>query len=383
MDPERRREYEACLALRHTPGLGARTWKKILEHFPSARDAAADPREWVRLGAASPNQAQAFRAGLWQEQASCESRMARKRLMNVLLWSDPEYPEALRQIPGPPVCLYYLGDLTLLTGPALAVVGSRQCSRYGLDAARSISREVSRAGICIVSGFAAGIDRQAHLAALEEIGSSVAVLGTGLDLVYPAANRDLWLRLRDNGLIITEYPPGTKPDARNFPHRNRIISGLAMGVLVIEAALRSGSLITASAALEQGREVFALPGPVNMETYSGCHHLIRQGATLVQSAGDIIRELRPQLDADVAAKGVRTESSRHKPKAPERPRPKLEGDDARIVNVLQGRERMHIDALCAVLERDAGEVSRRLLLLEMRAIVTQLPGMYYQLQCSR
>ncbi len=381
MDSERSREYQACLALRHTPGVGARTWKKILRFFPTVQGAVADPRRWVRLGVAGTAQVQAFKSGLWQEPAAQETRMARMRRMNVLLWSDPEYPETLRQIPSPPLYLYYLGDPTLLAGPGLAVVGSRQCSRYGLDAARSISRDVSRAGICIVSGFAAGIDRQAHMAALEEIGSSIAVLGTGLDLVYPAVNKDLWLRLRDKGLIITEFPPGTKPDARNFPHRNRIISGLALGVLVIEAAVRSGSLITASAALEQGREVFALPGPVHMETYSGCHHLIRQGATLVQSAQDILRELQPQLDAGMVANQARTDPPIDESKTVASVhRPKLGGDDARLVAVLQGRDRVHIDALCAALGRDAGEVSRRLLVLEMQAIVTQLPGMYYQLQ---
>lgn len=396
MHPERKPEYLACLALRHSPGLGARTWKRILTAYPSVRDAVDHAAEWIDRRLVRPQQGRAFLSGLWREKAEQEAEAALRRRMGVVLWSDPEYPDILRQIPDPPLLLYVHGDPTLLHSPGLAVVGSRRCSRYGLDAARRISRDVSRAGICIISGFAAGIDRQAHVAGLEEVGASIAVLGTGLDLVYPAANRDLWDRLGKKGLILTEFPPGTRPDARNFPHRNRIISGLALGVLVIEAAVRSGSLITATAALEQGREVFALPGPVHMETYAGCHHLIKQGAVLVQTAQDIIRELQPLLASEVSPAPGR---QRHRvkslqaqalstpmpqadpgPPAPGQRWPDLEGDDLRLAEALHGRDRVHIDTLCACLDREASEVSRRLLLLEMRAIVTRLPGMYYQLQ---
>ncbi|HDQ41104.1 MAG TPA: DNA-protecting protein DprA [Desulfonatronum sp.] len=381
MDARRTQEYLACLALRHSPGLGPRTWKKILSAYPSAGQAVADAVQWPGKKLATAGQVREFQSGAWRAKADHEAEAALARNMHALLWFDPGYPEILRQIPGPPVCLYLLGDATLLQSPCLAVVGSRRCSRYGLEAARKIGKEVSRAGVCIVSGFASGIDRQAHLAALEEVGSSIAVLGTGLDLVYPAANRDLWLLLRDRGLIVTEFPPGTRPDARNFPHRNRIISGLSLGVLVIEAAVRSGSLITATSALEQGREVFALPGPVNLESYEGCHHLIRQGAMLVQSAEDILAELRPQL----APSGADSPSEPPKlagtgPLRPGQRWPDLAGDDLLLAEALHGRERVHIDALCQVLGREAGEISRRLLVLEMRAIVSQLPGMYYQLQ---
>lgn len=382
MDPERKQEYLACLALRHSPGLGPRTWKKILLAYPSAQSAVDSASEWVFRKLASQLQVREFQSGVWREKAEQEARAALERRMEVLLWFDPAYPEALRQIPGPPAYLYVQGDVSLLASPGLAVVGSRRCSRYGLDAARKISKDISLAGICIVSGFAAGIDRQAHLAALEEVGSSIAVLGTGLDLVYPAVNKDVWLRLRDKGLLLTEFAPGTKPDARNFPHRNRIISGLALGVLVIEAAVRSGSLITATAALEQGREVFALPGPVNLESYEGCHRLIRQGAILVQSAQDILNELRPLLASGVMFGPLQAAPLQPRTGllAPKERWPDLNGDDLRLADALHGQSRVHIDTLCNVLEREAGEVSRRLLVLEMRSIVTQCPGMYYQLQ---
>ncbi len=422
MDPDRREEYLASLALRNSSGLGPRTWKRLLEHFGRAAVAVEHAGQWHDLGLARKNQVREFLAGSWRTATELEAQDARNKGMEVLLWSDRDYPALLRRIPNPPALLYLAGDRSLLGSPALAMVGSRKCSRYGMEAVRSISREVSRAGICVISGFAAGIDRQAHVSALEEIGSSVAVLGTGLDLLYPAANKDLWLRLLRQGLIVTEFAPGTRPDAVNFPHRNRIISGLCLGVLVVEAAVRSGSLITASIALEQGREVFALPGPVNMESYNGCHHLIRQGATLVRTVEDILTELRPQLigikgpDApDTAPKPPASDSQgtgSDKPVDPlnlfskevsgDFPRAStstskpdnhfvptdesywetLNPEERRLVKFLEHRDKVHIDDICNGLDDEPSRISTLLLLLEMRSLVMRYPGMYYSL-CGR
>ena len=406
MTPERHEEFLATLALRNSTGLGPRTWKKILEHFGRADLAVEQAGQWNDLGLANKNQLRDFLAKSWRETTDQEAEAALNKGMDTLLWSDQDYPSILRQIPNPPALLYLAGDRSLFGSPALAMVGSRKCSRYGLEAVRRISRDVSRAGVCVVSGFAAGIDRQAHAAALEEVGSSIAVLGTGLDLLYPAANKDLWLRLRREGLIVTEFAPGVRPDAVNFPHRNRIISGLSLGVVVIEAAVRSGSLITAATALEQGREVFALPGPVNMESYSGCHHLIRQGATLVQTADDVLAELRPILvargiaDADVPAPlpdskpSLRPEVSGalsvRRPETASSPGNPgtasdldrwigLNKDELRLVMLLDERGKMHIDALCNALGQNPAQVGTNLLLLEMRSLVMQYPGMYYSL----
>ncbi len=407
MDPDRRDEYLASLALRNSSGLGARTWKRLLEHFGSAAMAVEHAGRWHGLGLARKNQVREFLAGSWQTATEQEAGAVEKKNMDVLLWADQDYPAILRRIPNPPALLYLAGDRGLLGSPALAMVGSRKCSRYGMDAVRSISREVSRAGICVVSGFAAGIDRQAHVSALEEIGSSIAVLGTGLDLLYPAANKDLWLRLLRQGLIVTEFAPGTRPDAINFPHRNRIISGLSLGVLVIEAAVRSGSLITASIALEQGREVFALPGPVNMESYNGCHHLIRQGATLVRTVEDILTELRPQLidqrkpdfRGPVAEMPMGPQESfstgrsgglTMPPSSTSGPDPQtaqmdaqrweaLNPEEQRLVRFLEHRDRVHIDDICNGLDDEPSRVSTLLLLLEMRSLVMRYPGMYYSL----
>jgi DNA processing protein len=390
MQSHREQEYMAALALRHCPKLGARTWKKLLCHYGGAAEAVGNVGRWLEHGLASQSQCREFQARTWQSGAQREADAAHGRRMDVVLWVDPEYPELLRDIPGPPALLYVLGDKTLLSGPCVAIVGSRKSSRYGMDAARAISLELSQAGICVVSGFAAGIDRQAHAAALEGVGTSIAVLGTGLDLMYPAENRDIWLQLRDKGLIITEFAPGTRPDAINFPHRNRIISGLSLGVLVIEAAVRSGSLITAGTALEQGREVFALPGPVNQESYAGCHHLIRQGATLVSSAQDILTELRPLLESK--GMNVQQEQSREQvpgqtaagpmpqPMDPAIRWPDQNPGDLLILSLLHDQGKTHIDTICEALDQDPAEVSKRLLLLEMRSLVTQYPGMYYQLR---
>jgi DNA processing protein len=210
---------------------------------------------------------------------------------HVVTLADAEYPQTLLNISDPPLLLYVKGRLELLNQSALAVVGSRNASAQGLKNAEAFSQAASSAGLCIVSGMAHGIDASAHRGGLLGIGSSIGVIGTGLDKVYPAANRDLAHKLAKEGALISEFPLGTPPLASNFPRRNRIISGLSMGCLVIEAGVQSGSLITARMALEQGREVFAIPGSIHSPQSKGCHHLIKQGAKLVESAQDILEEL--------------------------------------------------------------------------------------------
>ena len=220
---------------------------------------------------------------------------------HVTTLADTSYPQALLRIADPPALLYAKGNSALLNKPAIAIVGSRNASAQGMLNADRFAQNLSDAGLTVVSGLALGIDTGAHTGALQSakaaskaanIGSSIAVVGTGLDIVYPAANRALAHQLADVGCIISEYPLGTPAIAHNFPRRNRIISGLSLGVLVVEAAAQSGSLITARSALEQGREVFAIPGSIHSPLAKGCHQLIRQGAKLVESAQDILEELR-------------------------------------------------------------------------------------------
>ncbi len=240
------KEFFSCLALRCTPGIGPKTWKKIFRHYSCAYKALADAGSWHERRLTGPKVARAAREEVWREDAEAEFKAAKARGMKVLTWFDPLFPERLRNIPDPPALLYYSGDISLLGNPGVAIVGARKCTEFGLKAAKRIGAELSSSGITVISGMACGIDRQAHLAGLEGVGSSIAVLGTGLDVRYPASNADLRRGLTEKGLIVTEYAPGVKPDANNFPHRNRIISGLSLGVLVAEAANKSGSLINIS-----------------------------------------------------------------------------------------------------------------------------------------
>lgn len=294
----------------------------------------------------------------------------------VLALGQPGYPDLLARIPDPPLLLYIRGQAGLLAGPALAVVGSRNASVQGRANAGAFAAALSGAGVCIVSGLALGIDAAAHEGALGRCGSTIAVIGTGPDLVYPARNRALSERIAEEGCIVSEYPVGTPPLPGNFPKRNRIISGLAAGVLVVEAAAQSGSLITARQAAEQGREVFAIPGSIHAALAKGCHVLIREGARLVDTAGDVLEALAlsplfalqaatvlPELDiqqADVTAERVGNSPAGSA------------ADDALLAAL--GHDPVDPDMLLARVGGHAGELGARLLVLELAGRVERLPG---------
>lgn len=396
-DPNYLAECEASLRLRHCPGLGPRTWKRILTACGTAGQALARARELGPQGLCDDGVAGALVRGVGADAARRELEAAAAKGFLPLPWSHPAYPQRLRDIIDPPALLYVLGDAALLARPGVALVGARQCSRYGFETAWRIAADLSAAGVTVVSGLAFGIDRQAHLGGLSGPGGSVAVLGTGLDLVYPDANIDVWRQLAEHGAILSEFAPGTPPQAQNFPIRNRVIAGLSLGVMVVEAAARSGSLITARLALDQGREVFALPGPVNLPTYAGCHSLLSSGATLVQSAEDILttlaRELaqcletpRPAVPATPPVASPRAPSPRPvsarrpaaappPPSAP--PRPPLAGLEAAVTEALADGAKHHIDALARALDAGVGALSRALVTLEIKGLVRKWPGMYY------
>lgn len=361
-------ELKACLALRHTKGLGARTWKRLLVEWGSAAEAVSHCKTWSARGLVPARVQAEFQGGTWQAKAESEERAVRATGCKIVFWED--YPECLRQISDPPLCLYCLGDESLLTRPCVAVVGSRQASNYGLGMAGTIARDLGRAGICVVSGMAQGIDAAAHSGALEGAGSTIAVLGTGIDLVYPASNVRLREAIAERGLLVSEFSPGTRPEGPNFPHRNRIVSGLSLGVLVVEGALGSGSLVTAGLALRQNREVFALPGPANLKTYQGCHRLIREGACLVQSAEDILYELGPRLAAEAFVPAKLPAPPETAPSTPEDP------EHAELHGYLSAGP-LHIDELVRLSGWSAEKVSAALLFMELQGLVKQLPGMYY------
>lgn len=275
----------------------------------------------------------------------------------VLTLADADYPRPLLETPDPPALLYLRGRRELLALPGLAVVGSRNATPQGVSNAEQFARAFSCAGLTIVSGLALGIDAAAHRGGLDGAGSTIAVLGTGADILYPQRNRALGERIARDGLIVSEFALGTPPHGSNFPRRNRVISGLARGCLVVEAALASGSLITARLAAEQGREVFAMPGSIHSPHAKGCHALIKQGAKLVESAQDVLQELgvealtAPALAANPAAGGLLAQL---------------------------GYDPCDIDTLCTRSGLTTDVVSAMLLQLELDGKVASLPGGLYQ-----
>jgi DNA processing protein len=266
--------------------------RRLLTHFgdiPSIRTAARAELLPFFDGDQSP--VDAVLAGPDACQFETERAWLDDPLNHLVAITDPDYPPLLREISDPPPLLFVRGDATLLCAPQLAVVGSRNPSHGGCDNARAFCESLTHAGLVVTSGLALGIDACAHEAALAAGGRTIAVAATGLDRVYPAVHRELAHRIVVQGALVSEFPLGTPPRREHFPRRNRLISGLSLGVLVVEAALKSGSLITARLAAEQGREVFAIPGSIHSPLARGCHALIRQGAKLVETAPDVIEEL--------------------------------------------------------------------------------------------
>lgn len=286
-------ELEARLRLHSLPELGPRRFRRLLDAFGSASAALSAPAAaWRSLGlpavCAEPRRSSEIR-----EQAASTLRWLEQPFHSLLMFDDPAYPALLAELVDAPPVLFVAGAPALLERPQLAVVGSRRASRPGLDSAYAFSRSLAGGGFVITSGLALGVDGAAHQAALDANGSTVAVLGTGLRHVYPRRHEGLAARIIDQGgSLVSELPLDSPPQASNFPRRNRIISGLSLGVLVVEASPSSGSLITARLAAEQGREVFAIPGSIHHPGARGCHQLLREGATLVEDVEDILQALR-------------------------------------------------------------------------------------------
>jgi DNA processing protein len=278
------------LALSRIPGLGNEGLRRLLQAFGSP-DSVLLASVSTLAKHVRPAVARAIADGVEESDLAPVAAWLDDPLNRVLTIADAEYPQSLLNTADPPLLLYVKGRLDLLNARGLAVVGSRNATTQGLRNGEAFARVCSDAGLCVVSGMAQGIDTAAHLGGLQGAGSSIAVVGTGLDKVYPASNRELAHRLAQHGVIISEFALGTPPLAANFPRRNRIISGLSLGCLVVEASVQSGSLITARMALEQGREVFAIPGSIHSPQSKGCHVLIKQGAKLVENAQDILEEL--------------------------------------------------------------------------------------------
>lgn len=272
------------------PVLGARRAHQLITHVGDIETLFRSPPADLAALGLGPRAVQAIGSPNWSAVEAAQV-WADTPGRHLLCYDDPAYPVLLRQISDPPLVLYCEGDPELLTRHGLAIVGSRSPTPGGEETARAFAAQLSRLGLCIASGLALGIDAAAHRGCLDAGGATLAVVGTGLDRVYPARHLALAEQIRSQGLLVSEFPLGTPPLARHFPQRNRIISGLVRGVLVVEAGIQSGSLITAHQAMEQGREVFAIPGSIHNPTSKGCHHLLREGAKLVDTVEDILDEL--------------------------------------------------------------------------------------------
>ena len=277
----------------------------------------------------------------------------------VVVLGDDTYPPLLREIADPPLVLHFRGDVSLLARPSLAIVGSRRASPYGVNAAESLARQLASTGIVIVSGGARGIDAAAHHAALNAGGQTIAVLGTGIDIVYSRSHRRLFQHIEEQGLLVSEFPPGTPPKPENFPMRNRVISGLARGTMIVEATSRSGSLITARMAAEQGRDVFAVPGSIFSAGSEGAHRLVQYGAKLVHDANDVLEEFPGGLRV--------TQNPDADPESPLK----------EVLAVLSKEEGAHVDAVAAKLHRTPALVAESLLELELGGWIRALPGARY------
>ncbi len=338
-------------------------FKRLLDQFASPEAVFKAPLgQLLRVEGVGEKVARAIEKGPPRGQVERELRLLREIGGTVLTFRDALYPARLNEIYDPPPLLYVRGELKEADDLALSIVGSRRTSPYGRAVTERMSQEIAQRGVTIVSGMARGIDSVAHWGAISGGGRTIAVLGCGIDVIYPPENRNLFGRIIEHGAILSEFPMGSPPEAIHFPRRNRIISGLSLGVVAVQANAKSGSLITAQYALEQGREVFAIPGNVGAEGSRGTNRLIREGAKLVESSDDILEEILPQWQ-----KGKESPS---KPPSPEDTLP----EEERALYQLLGDAPLHIDMVIQRSQFDPGKVSSLLLNLELKGLVAQWPG---------
>ena len=352
-------DIESWLVLGLIDGLGDESIRRLLSAFGSPADIlSAKVASLERL--VKTKVANSIVQGADRTKIAATLKWLEDPENAIITLADPDYSSLLLNIPDPPPLLYLKGKRELLNSPALAIVGSRNATPQGLSNAEAFAEAASNAGLCIVSGMALGVDAAAHRGGLRGVAASIAVVGTGLDIVYPARNRALAHELAEKGALVSEFPLGTPAVGSNFPRRNRIISGLSRACLVVEAALQSGSLITARQALEQGRDIFAIPGSIHSPLSKGCHALIKQGAKLVESAEDILDELGYQVARNAA-------------NDPDEP----DGEESVLLRHL-GHDLLNIDMLCIRSGLTAETVSAMLLTLELNGVVASLPGGCYQ-----
>ncbi len=357
------------LALNYLPDIGPVNARRLVSAFGGPENIFQMPVEELRkVEGVGQNRANSIIGFNQWDAVQKVIDLADKRGINIVIINDSAYPEGLRRIHDAPLVLYVKGNLTTADKYAVAMVGSRTSSDYGTQVAEEMSYKLASSGLTVVSGMARGIDTASHKGALKAGGRTIAVLGSGIDVPYPAANRGLMSAIESSGAVISEFPFGTPPNKENFPRRNRIISALSFGVVVVEAALGSGSLITAGYALEQGKEVFAVPGNITSKNSKGTNDLIKRGAKLIESAEEVINELRAQL------KGVLREDNL----LSEKKLPEMTDDEKALYQYLSS-EPKHIDTITREKSMTTGKALSILLNLELKGVIRQIEGKRFSL----
>jgi len=351
------------LALSLTPGVGSVLFKRFLERFETPEEVfRASAVDLLSVEGVGERIVEEIQKGSFEKKVERELSLLRRVGGTIVTSGDETYPSRLKNIYDPPPVLYMRGRLRKEDDVAVAIVGSRKTSSYGRAMTERVSQELASRGVTIVSGMARGIDSVAHQGAISAGGRTIAVLGCGVDVVYPPENRNLFQDIIDHGAVLSEFPMGSPPEGSHFPKRNRVISGLSVGVVVVEAGQRSGSLITANCALEQGRDVFAVPGNIGMASSRGTNQLIKQGAKLVESSQDILIEITPQWQKENETTPPAEDPVRHLP------------EEQRGLYGLLAETPIHIDEIIRESQLEPGRVMSLLLELELKGLVSQWPG---------
>jgi DNA processing protein len=366
---------EDWLTLYLTPGLGPTGCKNLVDCFGGPASVLKASRQKLLKAPGRPSKKACEAIGRQDIRAAADQELERtaKAGISLLCWDDDDFPDWLLTIPDPPILLYVKGKTNVLSNQGISIVGSRAASTYGLKMAEDLGRQLARQGLTVISGLALGIDAAAHRGALASGGITIAVLGCGLDVIYPEQNRKLFEVIPANGAIVSEYPLGTSPDAFRFPARNRIISGLGQGVVVVEATQRSGSLITADLALDQGREVFAVPGRADSIKSTGTHRLLQAGAKLVLDVNDITSELLP------AEKSAGQATSPSTSKIYAETIANLNDEEKKIMDLLEVYPKT-VDDVIVGSNLPVEKVNELLLILELKGLCEVLPGRQYQIK---
>lgn len=370
-------KHIAWLTLKSVPGIGNLLFKRLLDRFGTPESVLKAPLpELESVEGISFKLATVIKRHKTPDAVLRDYDIASANNCRILLMTDPEYPKLLLEIPDPPPVLYVYGKIPEMA--CIAIVGSRNATSYGISNSGRIAGELVMAGCCIVSGLARGVDTAAHIGAVNKKGKTIAVLGSGLGNIYPSENRALAYTIAENGAVISEFPYLSPPEARNFPMRNRIISGVSSGTIVVEAARKSGSLITARLAAEQNREVFAIPGNVHSFKSAGTHSLLKQGAKLVENAQDVIEELAYLFRSDCFETKNQSDCEEEKIK---KDHLGLDFDERSVIDVLDLYP-VHIDEIHQKLKIESGRLSGMLLKLELMGVVKQSAGKFFSLTSS-